>query len=175
MPLRKYRPTYGFTSDVCEMCRAVRTGTDPDDLTCILESLDGVLQQNKYAMRVQRVRYVNVCVLRGHNCPPAMRKGQHRREARHGSQPKALLKTLHPFFPPGMSDASHPKRRFTRPATGDAVPVFGGIPASVLEDPLLNGAIDSLLPRHYNFEIHKTVHQIRQHQVTCVAVSYTHL
>ena len=69
-----------------------------------------------------------------------------------------------------MSDASHPKRRFTRPATGDAVPVFGGIPASVLEDPLLNGAIDSLLPRHYNFEIHKTVHQIRQHQVTCVAL-----
>lgn len=98
-----------------------------------------------------------------------MRKGQYRREARHGLPPKGPWRHSF-FFLPGMSDASHPKRRYTRPATGDAGPVFGGIPASVLEDPLLNGAIDSLLPRHYNFEIHKTVHQIRQYQVTCVAL-----
>ena len=98
MPLRKYRPTYGFTSDVCEMCRAVRTGTDPDDLTCILESLDGVLQQNKYAMRVQRVRYVDVGVLRGQQCPPAMRKGQYRREARHGLPPKGPWRHSTLFF-----------------------------------------------------------------------------
>ena len=49
-------------------------------------------------MSVQRVGYVDVGVLRGQQGPPAMRKGQYRREARHGSQPKALLKTLHTFF-----------------------------------------------------------------------------
>ena len=48
--------------------------------------------------------------------------------------------------------------------------MMGGIPASVLEDPLLNVAIDSLLPKHYNFEIHKTVHQIRKYEATCVAL-----
>ena len=121
-------------------------------------------------MSVQRVGYVDMGVLRGQQCPPAMRKGQYRREARHGLPPKGPWRHSTLFFLPGMSDASHPKRRYTRPATGDAGPVFGGIPASVLEDPLLNGAIDSLLPRHYNFEIHKTVHQIRQYQVTCVAL-----
>ena len=48
--------------------------------------------------------------------------------------------------------------------------MMGGIPTSVLEDPLLNVAIDSLLPKHYNFEIHKTVHQIRKYEATCVAL-----
>lgn len=43
MPLREYHATYGFPSDVGEMCGAVRTDTDPDDGTCILEGLDGVL------------------------------------------------------------------------------------------------------------------------------------
>ena len=43
MPLREYHATYGFPSDVGEMCGAVRTDTDPDDGTCILEGLNGVL------------------------------------------------------------------------------------------------------------------------------------
>ena len=98
MPLRKYHPTYGFPSDVCEMCGAVRTGTDPDDWTCILEGLDGVLYQNKYAMSVQRVGYVDVGVLRGQQGPPAMRKGQYRREARHGLPPKGPWRHSTLFF-----------------------------------------------------------------------------
>lgn len=39
-------------------------------------------------MSVQRVGYVDVGVLRGQQGPPAMRKGQYRREARHGLPPK---------------------------------------------------------------------------------------
>lgn len=70
-----------------------------------------------------------------------------------------------------MNDASHPRRRFVRSdSTKDEGPMMGGIPTSVLEDPLLNVAIDSLLPKHYNFEIHKTVHQIRKYEATCVAL-----
>ncbi|WFD27247.1 2-(3-amino-3-carboxypropyl)histidine synthase [Malassezia nana] len=68
-----------------------------------------------------------------------------------------------------MNDAAQPKRRFTR-REGAALPMESGIPASVLEDPLLNGAIESLLPSNYNFEIHKTVHQIRKYEAHCVAL-----
>ena len=66
-----------------------------------------------------------------------------------------------------MADAAHPRRRYGR---GDAVPIGGSVPTEVLEDPLLNGAIDALLPRNYNFEIHKTVFQIRKYGATCVAL-----
>lgn len=81
----------------------------------------------------------------------------------------SCLHYISSLFPVAMNDASHPKRRFHHPSE-DAAPIFGGLPASVLNDPLLNSAIESLLPRHYNFEIHKTVHQIRKHNATCVAL-----
>lgn len=68
------------------------------------------------------------------------------------------------------NDAANPKRRFTRAEAASATAVSGGIPAEVLEDPLLNAAIDSLLPSNYNFEIHKTVHQVRKYGATCVAL-----
>jgi len=44
------------------------------------------------------------------------------------------------------------------------------IPASILEDADLNAAISSLLPKNYNFEIHKTVHAIRRHSSRRVAL-----
>ncbi|WFD20196.1 2-(3-amino-3-carboxypropyl)histidine synthase [Malassezia caprae] len=69
-----------------------------------------------------------------------------------------------------MNDASQPRRRFTRQGGAAPVSMDTGIPASVMDDPLLNGAIDSLLPKNYNFEIHKTVHQIRKYQAQCVAL-----
>lgn len=69
-----------------------------------------------------------------------------------------------------MNDAAQPKRRFTRQGGTNPASMDTGIPASVMDDPLLNGAIDSLLPKNYNFEIHKTVHQIRKYQAQCVAL-----
>ncbi|CCX32870.1 Similar to Diphthamide biosynthesis protein 1; acc. no. Q4X0S7 [Pyronema omphalodes CBS 100304] len=37
------------------------------------------------------------------------------------------------------------------------------IPEDILNDPDLNAAINTLLPKNYNFEMHKTVHAIRRH------------
>lgn len=45
-----------------------------------------------------------------------------------------------------------------------------GIPASVLEDGELNASISAVLPAAYNFEIHKSVHHIRTHGATSVAL-----
>ncbi|KAI5799936.1 putative diphthamide synthesis protein-domain-containing protein [Geopyxis carbonaria] len=44
------------------------------------------------------------------------------------------------------------------------------IPAEILNDPDLNAAINTLLPKNYNFEIHKTVHAIRRHSSKRVAL-----
>ncbi|KAK0609199.1 Diphthamide biosynthesis protein 1 [Lasiodiplodia hormozganensis] len=46
---------------------------------------------------------------------------------------------------------------------------LNNIPASILEDPDINAAI-SLLPSNYNFEIHKTIHRIRQNGHKSVAL-----
>lgn len=46
---------------------------------------------------------------------------------------------------------------------------MNNIPASILEDPDINAAI-SLLPSNYNFEIHKTIHRIRQNDHKSVAL-----
>lgn len=67
-----------------------------------------------------------------------------------------------------MTDVSQPRRRFTRGAGDEAL--GGGVPASVLDDPLLQAAIATLLPANYNFEIPKTVHQVRKYGATCVAL-----
>ncbi|WFD06653.1 2-(3-amino-3-carboxypropyl)histidine synthase [Malassezia vespertilionis] len=70
-----------------------------------------------------------------------------------------------------MSDASQPRRRFTRQESNIAAPIVGGsIPESITQDPLLNGAIAALLPPNYNFEIHKTIFQIRKFDAECVAL-----
>ncbi|ORZ41518.1 putative diphthamide synthesis protein-domain-containing protein [Catenaria anguillulae PL171] len=45
----------------------------------------------------------------------------------------------------------------------------GAIPDSILNDPLLNAAV-SALPANYNFEIHKSIHQIREFNATRVAL-----
>ncbi|KAF8252385.1 Diphthamide synthesis, partial [Wilcoxina mikolae CBS 423.85] len=44
------------------------------------------------------------------------------------------------------------------------------IPSSILHDPALNAAISNLLPKNYNFELHKTIHTIRRHGSTRVAL-----
>ena len=49
-------------------------------------------------MSVQRIGYVDVGVLRGQQGPPAMRKGQYRREARHGLPPKGPWRHSTLFF-----------------------------------------------------------------------------
>lgn len=69
-----------------------------------------------------------------------------------------------------MNDAAHPPRRFTRAEPSGSAPIGGGVPTYITEDPLLNGAIASLLPSNYNFEIHKTIYQIRKYEAQCVAL-----
>ncbi|KAL1623733.1 Diphthamide biosynthesis protein 1 [Diplodia seriata] len=48
---------------------------------------------------------------------------------------------------------------------------LNNIPADILEDPDINAAI-SLLPSNYNFEIHKTIHRIRQNGHKSVALQF---
>ncbi|WFC99572.1 2-(3-amino-3-carboxypropyl)histidine synthase [Malassezia yamatoensis] len=69
-----------------------------------------------------------------------------------------------------MSDAANPPRRFTRSDANGLETKSGGVPEIITNDVLLNGAIASLLPNNYNFEIHKTVHQIRKYDAKCVAL-----
>lgn len=44
------------------------------------------------------------------------------------------------------------------------------ISADILNDDLLNAAIQTYLPSNYNFEIHKTIHHVRHYGSTCVAL-----
>lgn len=46
----------------------------------------------------------------------------------------------------------------------------GAVPAEILEDVALNACIDALLPCTYNFEVHKTIHQIRHYGSSMVAL-----
>lgn len=68
------------------------------------------------------------------------------------------------------NDASHPRRRFVRSEAAHDLGIAGNVPDEVKNDALLNGAIESLLPGNYNFEVWKTVYQIRKHQAQCVAL-----
>lgn len=43
-------------------------------------------------------------------------------------------------------------------------------PPELLADAEINAAIAAFLPPTYGFEIHKTIHQIRTHHATCVAL-----
>lgn len=43
------------------------------------------------------------------------------------------------------------------------------IPAEIINDPLLNEAIQ-LLPSNYSFEIHKTIHHVRKNNATMVGL-----
>lgn len=77
-------------------------------------------------------------------------------------------------------DASAPAKRFTQASTSasnDSGSAAGPsrlapsqVPSSILNDPGLNAAIDTLLPSNYNFEIHKTIHHARHYGSTCVAL-----
>lgn len=90
---------------------------------------------------------------------------------------------------PSLSDraaAGPPKRRFvgrspnSASASGSAasgraaaVPVkqlHNSIPPEVAEDPLINASIDALLPKNYNFEVKKTIWQIRKYGIQRVAL-----
>ncbi|KAJ3341168.1 Diphthamide biosynthesis protein 1 [Gonapodya sp. JEL0774] len=44
------------------------------------------------------------------------------------------------------------------------------IPTSILNDPLLNAAVQSTLPKNYEFEIYKSVHAVRKAGATCVGL-----
>ncbi|KAL7414149.1 putative diphthamide synthesis protein-domain-containing protein [Mrakia frigida] len=74
--------------------------------------------------------------------------------------------------PKPKSSASRPKKRFVGTTSSSAhkhkVPL-NHIPQDILEDKELNDAI-ATLPSNYNFEIHKTVHQIRRDKITAVAL-----
>ncbi|KAF2460425.1 putative diphthamide synthesis protein-domain-containing protein [Lineolata rhizophorae] len=48
---------------------------------------------------------------------------------------------------------------------------LNSVPAEILEDPDINDAI-GLLPRHYSFEIHKTIHRIRTSGATKIALQF---
>lgn len=72
-----------------------------------------------------------------------------------------------------------PRRRFVgksgvapRRAPPGSAPVAlpSQIDPEILSDPVLNAAIEALLPPAYNFEVHKTIHQIRRFKVKRVAL-----
>lgn len=44
------------------------------------------------------------------------------------------------------------------------------IPETILADSFLNSAINTSLPNNYNFEIHKSVHMLRENNVKRVAL-----
>lgn len=66
-----------------------------------------------------------------------------------------------------------PKKKFVgRSVAASSVTssrIVNQIPLEILEDKALTEAI-SRLPRNYSFEIHKTIHQIRKHAATMVAL-----
>ena len=66
-----------------------------------------------------------------------------------------------------MADETRGQRRLV---VQKNVQLASAIPPEITEDPLLNGAIEALLPGNYNFEIHKTIHQIRKNEAACVAL-----
>ena len=72
-------------------------------------------------------------------------------------------------------NASKPRKRFVgktgRPSGrgGAHQAVSHQVPQDLLQDALLNEAIRQL-PANYSFEIHKTIHQIRKHGATMVAL-----
>jgi 2-(3-amino-3-carboxypropyl)histidine synthase len=75
---------------------------------------------------------------------------------------------------PSSSNAPKPRKRFVGKTTRGSKSVSTGlaahqIPEDILNDPLLNQAIQQL-PSNYSFEIHKTVHHVRKNQATMVAL-----
>ncbi|KAG8787451.1 Diphthamide biosynthesis protein 1 [Serendipita sp. 397] len=74
----------------------------------------------------------------------------------------------------GKSTASKPRKRFvgrtsapsSSSATGSSRPShpvpYSSIPLDILQDPLLNKAITQNLPKNYQFEVHKTIWNIRK-------------
>jgi 2-(3-amino-3-carboxypropyl)histidine synthase len=63
--------------------------------------------------------------------------------------------------------------RSGKPATSSTSlkPVVSSqIPSSILDDPLLNAAISSLLPSNYSFEVHKTIWHIKRYECKRVAL-----
>jgi 2-(3-amino-3-carboxypropyl)histidine synthase len=83
---------------------------------------------------------------------------------------------------PAAAGAAPPavKRRFIgrNPATPSSAktarvplpPLLNQIPAEIQDDPLINASIDALLPKNYNFEVKKTIWQIRKFGIQRVAL-----
>lgn len=70
--------------------------------------------------------------------------------------------------------AAKPRKRFVGKSTvstskSGAPSLASQIPKEILEDEKLNVAI-TRLPSNYSFEIHKTIHNIRKHAATMVAL-----
>jgi 2-(3-amino-3-carboxypropyl)histidine synthase len=61
------------------------------------------------------------------------------------------------------------KAKTTRKVFKGTTKVINKIPNSLLNDQQLNNAIDAL-PSNYNFEIHKTIHKIRETKAKRVAL-----
>ncbi|CED83502.1 Diphthamide biosynthesis protein [Phaffia rhodozyma] len=88
------------------------------------------------------------------------------------SEPVSSVKTP-------TSSASKPKKRFVGTSSTSSRTRAGGpskarvplnqIPDEILNDPEINRAIGAL-PSNYNFEIHKTIHQMRRDNVQAVAL-----
>jgi 2-(3-amino-3-carboxypropyl)histidine synthase len=75
---------------------------------------------------------------------------------------------------PSSSNASKPRKRFVGKTTRGSKSASAGlaahqIPEDILNDPLINQAIQQL-PSNYSFEIHKTIHHVRKNQASMVAL-----
>lgn len=67
----------------------------------------------------------------------------------------------------GRNPAASPTKIAGRP---HPPPLLNQIPAEIQDDPLINASIDALLPKNYNFEVKKTIWQIRKFGIQRVAL-----
>lgn len=68
------------------------------------------------------------------------------------------------------SKAALARKKFTSSSIKPAPSKLSSIPLEILENKNLNNALAAVLPTNYNFEIHKTIHQLRINNVKKTAL-----
>ena len=90
---------------------------------------------------------------------------------------KAQFRSTTPHSPstdlvptPSLSTTPTAPTHPSQPAKRSAAVHPNAVPASLLNDAELNGAILASLPPHYNFEVHKTIHRLTSHRARRIAL-----
>lgn len=82
----------------------------------------------------------------------------------HHSSPSTTTSTK------SSEDLESHKTRQKKSSTKTIIRTAHQIPIEILQNDSLNKTIEQLLPRSYQFEIHKTIHQIIHHRITVVGL-----